>query len=157
VEGGHAAGFGAAEFREDGADLDVFYLAGVEVWVCGEGRFEDLGSESVSELLLRALRRGELYAGEHLVVIGIAEAALFRACDGRTEGGEEDDVVWGLLENVLCPLLYEACHDGRTRRAGKKRDGGGCSPRRWITHDLSKTWAIEMIEENLFWYATIVS
>jgi len=32
----------AAEFGENGADLDVFYLGGIEIWVRGEGRFEDL-------------------------------------------------------------------------------------------------------------------
>ena len=42
VERGHAAGFGAAEFGEDGADLDVLDEGGVEVGIAVEYGFESL-------------------------------------------------------------------------------------------------------------------
>ena len=42
MQRGHAAGFGAAEFAEDRADVDVVDVVWGEVRELGEGGFEDL-------------------------------------------------------------------------------------------------------------------
>lgn len=45
------------------------------------------------------------------MVVGILQAALFRPGDGGSQGGQKDDVIRVLLEDVLGAFLYEACHD----------------------------------------------
>jgi hypothetical protein len=92
VQGGHAPGFAAAELREDCADLHVVDQARVEVGGCGEGCFQDVGEERM--------------------VVGVFEAAFLCSGDGRAEGGEEDDVVGVLLEDVFGAFLDEAGHFG---------------------------------------------
>jgi hypothetical protein len=46
------------------------------------------------------------------MVVGVFETAFLCSCDGRAEGGEEDDVVGVLLEDVFGAFLDEAGHFG---------------------------------------------
>ncbi|CAG8700643.1 7934_t:CDS:2, partial [Scutellospora calospora] len=52
--------------------------------------------------------------GEEFVVVGVFEAAFLCAGDGRAEGGEEDDVVGVLLEDVFGAFLEEGHFEGRS-------------------------------------------
>lgn len=45
------------------------------------------------------------YGCEHLLWIGIAEAAFVGTGYGSAEGGEEDDVIWVFLKDVSQPFL----------------------------------------------------
>lgn len=93
MELGHAAGFGAAEFLEDAADADIVDQGRVEVRVCSEG-----GAKNVCE---------EFFG------VGIFETALFGAGDGGAEGGEDDDVGGGFVED-----LFESSGSGGSGHGG---------------------------------------
>lgn len=83
--------------------------------------------------------RGSTYGGEHLVVEGVFETAFLCPRHRRPQGGEEDDIVRALGEDVLGALLYEAGHGehcvvrlpGRRRcwMAGLSYAGGGAE---WV-------------------------
>ena len=45
------------------------------------------------------------YGCEHLLWIGIAEAAFVGAGYGGAKGGEEDDVIWVFLKDVFQSFL----------------------------------------------------
>jgi len=51
------------------------------------------------------------------MIVSVSQPAFLRSCDGCSEGGEEDDIVGILLEDVLDALLYEAGHYDATRCA----------------------------------------
>ena len=98
----HTSSFGTAELGEDGADGDIFDARGVEVGVFAEGGLEDLGI--VFSLHVWGSGR-EAHGCEHLLWVGISEAAFIGAGYGGSKGGEEDDVIGVLLEGVLEPFL----------------------------------------------------
>lgn len=54
------------------------------------------------------------YRCEHLLWIGIAEAAFVGTGYGGAEGGEEDNVIWVFLKDVFQPFL-ELGHQGGKR------------------------------------------
>jgi hypothetical protein len=52
------------------------------------------------------------------MVVRITEPAFLGACDWCSQGGEEDDVVWVLLEDILRSFLNEGGHGGWFRCLG---------------------------------------
>ena len=54
------------------------------------------------------------YGCEHLLWIGIAEAAFIGAGYGSAEGGEEDDVIWVFLKDCFQSSL-DLSHQGGRR------------------------------------------
>lgn len=57
------------------------------------------------------MREVETNGSEHLLRIGIAQAAFVRSGYGSTEGGQEDDVIGVFLEDLLQTFL-NLCHSG---------------------------------------------
>lgn len=53
-----------------------------------------------------------VYRSQEFVVICITQTALLGSCYRSSEGREEDDIMWVLLENVLETFLHES-HDGK--------------------------------------------
>jgi hypothetical protein len=102
VVGGHAPGFGAAEFCENGADAYVLYFRRVEVGELGDCGFEDLEVLGLSSVWNGGCRT---YGSEQLMVVRVSQTALLCSCDRRSKRGEENDIVWVLLEDVLEALL----------------------------------------------------
>ena len=69
---GHPGGLGTAELGENDADGHILHVRALEAWGTVESRSED--------------------GGQKFLGMCVAQAALFRSTDGRSEGRENDDV-----------------------------------------------------------------
>jgi hypothetical protein len=53
-----------------------------------------------------------MYSSEEFMIICISESSFLCTCYGCSKGGEEDDVLRVLLEDIFDAFLKEACHFG---------------------------------------------
>jgi len=53
---------------------------------------------------------GGTYGCEQLMVVCVSETAFLRSCDGCAKGGQEDDILRVLLEDVPEAFLDGTCH-----------------------------------------------
>jgi hypothetical protein len=145
---GHAAGLAATEFCEDGADADIVYFGGIEVGELCERGFENLRVLVV--YIWCGIGWGGTYSAQHLVVIGIAESTLLCAGYGRAQCGENDDVVGGLLEDVLEAFLDER-HREERYAGGILRTFGGMAGRLRKVREVSRRKSVASRRGNMPW------
>ena len=83
----HSPCLGATELLQDGSDGHILYFCGIEIRILCDSGFENVVEE--------------------LFWVCVFETALFGARDGSADGGEKDDVVGILLEDVFQAFLNE--------------------------------------------------
>jgi hypothetical protein len=63
------------------------------------------------------------HSGQQFMVVRISQAAFLSSCDRCSKGGEEDDILWILLQYVLEAFLDEACHCGSSSEGVSLKPG----------------------------------
>lgn len=81
---------------------------GRDIGILGERCTEDL---AIRKWVAETMESGLDYSSEHLLWVGMAEAAFIGSGYGSAESGEEDNVIGMFLEDILQAFL-ELCHYG---------------------------------------------